>query len=328
MLPKADLHLHQEWSPRLDRVLARWHARPAYDWHGWRRRLVAEHPSGIARLQRISQATPAPAHADTEVAFLERITDTLEESAAAGSHYTELRFDHDTLARPGFMKLFRLAESRVRGVHPHFHAEPVVGVPLWHDTARLFRMTNACAEAAAAGLAGIDLLQVPYTTEADWRTARQVAADATAAGLGVTVHAGEFSAANIAAVAEIDGVTRIGHAVHAVDDPGLLRLLAQRRITVEVCLSANVVLGAVPDLASHPLPRLTAAGVPVALGTDNPVQFGSTIDGEYRLAAALGLSDAELTEVTADAVRAGFTTPARRARILAGMHQAADVVTA
>jgi hypothetical protein len=31
-LPKAAIHLHQQWSPRLDRVLARRAGRPAYDW--------------------------------------------------------------------------------------------------------------------------------------------------------------------------------------------------------------------------------------------------------------------------------------------------------
>ncbi|MFI5272008.1 MAG: hypothetical protein ACHQ4H_03115 [Ktedonobacterales bacterium] len=30
-LPKAELHVHQEWSPRLDRVLARRAGRAAYD---------------------------------------------------------------------------------------------------------------------------------------------------------------------------------------------------------------------------------------------------------------------------------------------------------
>ena len=31
-LPKADLHVHQEWSMRLDRVLARREGRAPYDW--------------------------------------------------------------------------------------------------------------------------------------------------------------------------------------------------------------------------------------------------------------------------------------------------------
>src|SRR5438876_2662254 len=45
-LPKADLHVHQEWSMRLDRVLARRERRPPYDWHGWANRTMRENPTG------------------------------------------------------------------------------------------------------------------------------------------------------------------------------------------------------------------------------------------------------------------------------------------
>ena len=33
-LPKADIHIHQEWSPRLDKVLARQEGRAPYNWRG------------------------------------------------------------------------------------------------------------------------------------------------------------------------------------------------------------------------------------------------------------------------------------------------------
>src|SRR5690242_10912259 len=62
-LPKADLHLHQQWSPRLDRVLARREGRPAYDWRDWARRVMAETPPGIARLRRLGEVVPTPLEA-------------------------------------------------------------------------------------------------------------------------------------------------------------------------------------------------------------------------------------------------------------------------
>ena len=31
-LPKADIHIHQEWSPRLDKVLAQQEGRAPYNW--------------------------------------------------------------------------------------------------------------------------------------------------------------------------------------------------------------------------------------------------------------------------------------------------------
>src|SRR5262249_59307402 len=59
-LPKADLHLHQQWSPRLDRVFARREGRPAYDWREWARRVMAQTPPGSARLRRLGGIEPTP----------------------------------------------------------------------------------------------------------------------------------------------------------------------------------------------------------------------------------------------------------------------------
>lgn len=315
MLLKADLHLHQEWSARLDRVLARRHSKAPFDWTAWRDDLVTRVPPGVARLQRLSRVFPAPPEADTDTAFVERVADTLTESAEAGSTYTELRFGPDAITRPDFMILFRRAEHRVATRHPGFRAEAVASLLLWQEPERLDAALAECRRAAAEGLAGVDLLNVPYSSEADWQTGRRVVAAAAEAGLGVTVHAGEFSPANIAAVACIDGVTRIGHATHAPTDEWLLELLAARGITVEVCLTANLVLGAIDALAAHPLRRFLDAGVPVALGTDNPVQFGTTIDREYALAADLGLTESELSRLTRNAIDAAFTRPERKAAL-------------
>lgn len=59
-LPKADLHLHQEWSPRLDRVLARREGRAPYDWHAWALRVMEETQPGIARLWRLGEIATTP----------------------------------------------------------------------------------------------------------------------------------------------------------------------------------------------------------------------------------------------------------------------------
>ncbi|MGH8876557.1 MAG: hypothetical protein ACRD0P_04315, partial [Stackebrandtia sp.] len=207
MLLKADLHLHQEWSPRLDRVLARRYSRIPFDWDTWRDALTTQVPPGVARLQRLSRVFPAPAEADTDDAFVERVADALEESAAAGSCYTELRFGNETITRPVFMPLFRQAEERVTAKYPRFRAEAVASLLLWQESERLDAAIAECRRAASEGLAGVDLLYVPYASEADWQTGRAIVESAAEAGLGVTVHAGEFSPANIAAVAGIEGVT-------------------------------------------------------------------------------------------------------------------------
>ena len=155
----------------------------------------------------------------------------------------------------------------------------------------------------------------PYDTEADpalWAVAHGWAAQAADAGLGVTVHAGEFSPANLDAALHTPGLRRLGHAVHAAFDPRLLERLARSGATVECCLTSNVVLGVVASYAAHPIDRFIAAGVPVTLNTDLRSHLDTTIGREYTIAATLGFTPAALLELTRNAIRASFTPAARR----------------
>jgi adenosine deaminase len=316
-LPKADLHVHQEVSPRLDRVLARREGRSPYDWRGWAERLMTENAPGAARLQHVGVILPDTMEADADDAnFVARVEDMLEEAAAEGAVLVEARFGNETMLRPGFMELFREAERCVQARHPQLRAEAIATLLLWHEPARLERIVVGCLRAADEGLRGIDFLYQPYDTEADWAIAYQIACRAAAAGLGITAHAGEISTANIAAALRVPGLTRIGHATHAAADPRLLELLARSGATVECPLTCNVMIGAAPSYEEHPIRRFVEHGIPVALCTDDPVQICTTIGREYAIAHALGFSAAELLGFTRSAVQAAFTTPARQRELL------------
>jgi adenosine deaminase len=318
-LPKADIHLHQEWSPRLDRVLSRRAHRPSYDWRQWARELMDETPPGMPRLDRLAKVFPAALEDDTDPEnFTARLEDLLEEGAADGAVLVELRFGGETaLQHPDFMALFYEAERRVRARHPALRASAIYTLLFQYDEERLERVVRACLAAADEGLAGVDLLYTPYASEADWRPMYRVAERAAAGGLGVTAHVGEFSAANILAALRTPGLTRLGHAVYAASDPRLLDAVAESRATVECSLSCNVVLGATPSYVEHPVRRFMERGIPVALCTDNPVQICTTIGREYALARARGFAPAELLEFTLNAIRASFLTPERKQEALA-----------
>jgi adenosine deaminase len=316
-LPKADLHVHQEQSPRLDRVLARGQGRPAYDWRGWAERLMAENAPGAARLQYIGVILPNTLEADAaDATFIARVADLLEEAAADGAVLIEVRFGNATILRPGFMELFREAEQQVQMRYPQLRAEAIATLLLWLDSEQLERIVAGCLRAANEGLRGIDLLYQPYDTEADWTPAYRIAERAAAAGLGITAHAGEISTANIAAALRTPGLTRIGHATYAAADPRLLELLAQSGATVECSLTCNVILGAASSYDDHPIRRFVEYGIPVALCTDNPTQISTTIGREYAIAHMLGLTPAELLGLTRNAVQAAFTTSTRRQALL------------
>jgi adenosine deaminase len=66
-------------------------------------------------------------------------------------------------------------------------------------------------------------------------------------------------------------------------------------------------LGIAASLAEHPIDALRSAGVRVSLGTDDPVLFGSTVDGEYRACAStFGWSHADLGEVARTSIDSCF----------------------
>jgi adenosine deaminase len=130
---------------------------------------------------------------------------------------------------------------------------------------------------------------------------------AAEAGLGCTIHAGEWAGPESVRAALTLPVTRIDHGVRAVEDPALVRQLSERGIVLNCCPTSNVVLGVYPSFEEHPLPLLRAAGIGVTLGSDDPPYFGATIGGEYEVCAErMGLSEHDLREITLTAIEAAF----------------------
>ncbi|HTX30752.1 MAG TPA: adenosine deaminase [Solirubrobacteraceae bacterium] len=131
-----------------------------------------------------------------------------------------------------------------------------------------------------------------------------IAADA---GLGCTMHAGEWAGPESVRAALELPITRIAHGVRSIEDPRLVGELAERGIVLECCPTSNVVLGVFPSYEAHPLPRLRDAGVRLTLGSDDPPYFGASIEGEYRVCAErMGFSEEDLRVITQTAIDAAF----------------------
>ncbi len=115
-------------------------------------------------------------------------------------------------------------------------------------------------------------------------------------GLRLAAHAGENGpGTNVREAVLEGGVTRIVHGLRA--DDATFELLAERRIPVDVCPSSNAALAA--DVSPHPLPRMLAAGVRCAIGTDDPGLIPCDLTSERRKAAAMGLTEAAMAKMDA-----------------------------
>ncbi|MEO3768125.1 adenosine deaminase [Streptomyces sp. B8F3] len=112
--------------------------------------------------------------------------------------------------------------------------------------------------------------------------------------------------------------SRIGHGIRAAEDPRLLSRLAAAGVTCEVCPSSNVALGVYERPEDVPLRALWDAGVPMALGADDPLLFGSRLAAQYELARAHhGFTDEELAELARQSVRASVAPEDVRRGLLA-----------
>lgn len=142
---------------------------------------------------------------------------------------------------------------------------------------------------------------------------------ARAAGLRSVPHAGETTGAQTVwdAVREL-GAERIGHGIHAAQDPALLAYLAEHGIPLEVCPTSNLRTRAVADIAEHPLALLVGSGVPVSINSDDPPMFGTTLNNEYEVAARLlDLDAAGVAELARQGVRHSFASDQVKTALLA-----------
>lgn len=120
---------------------------------------------------------------------------------------------------------------------------------------------------------------------------------ARAEGLASVPHAGEHAGPeSIRRALDALGADRIRHGIRAVDDPALVRELADRRIVLDVCPISNVRTGAAPSLDEHPLPRLVEGGVLCSVSTDDPAIFETDLTRDSDVAVSLGLSPRQMYE--------------------------------
>ncbi|MCU1483652.1 MAG: adenosine deaminase [Actinomycetia bacterium] len=126
------------------------------------------------------------------------------------------------------------------------------------------------------------------------------------AGLLSAPHAGELAGPeSVRGALDLLGADRLGHGVRAVEDPELVRRLADEGTTCDVCPTSNVILGLYPSIAEHGVGQLLAAGVNVSLNTDDPLLFGAGLLDEYdAVRRAFALDEAAVAAIARTSIRA------------------------
>jgi adenosine deaminase len=245
------------------------------------------------------------------------VVEAAEDDAADGGGWLEIQVDPTSYAR----RLGGL-EGAVEAMLAGAAAAPIpVGVIVAASWAappeHARRLAALAARYAGRGVVGFGISNDERLGPVGGFTdACRLAAEA---GLLVVPHAGFYEpAAHVASCVRDLGAGRIGHGVTALRSPRTLELLIERGVALEICPTSYPPFGVVTDLAALRLSELLAAGVPVALGTDDPLLFGVGLAGQYRIAGALGCSDADLAALARQSILASAAPAALRARLLAG----------
>ncbi len=139
------------------------------------------------------------------------------------------------------------------------------------------------------------------------------------AGLGITAHAGELAGwESVANTLDHIRPARIGHGVRAIENPDLVRRIADEGIVLECCPGSNIALNVFPDFASHPVPAFLEAQCKVTISADDPPYFHTSLQREYDIAAEyFKMDDKALLALTRTSIEAAFVDEPTRSALFA-----------
>jgi adenosine deaminase len=324
-LPKAHLHLHFTGSMRHATLieLAReqgLHLPDALE-EDWPPKLRATDERGWFRFQRLYDIARSVLGRPEHVYRLLR--ETARDEAAAGSRWLEIQVDPSGYAHRfgGLTATLELVLDAARRAA----ADAGIGIAVVVAANRTRHPLDAntlarlAAQYTDQGVVGFGLSNDERRAQArDFERAFRIA---KRAGLLAVPHGGELlGPRSVAQCVDDLGADRVGHGVRAAEDQRLMQRLADRQICCEVCPTSNVGLGVVERAADVPLRRLFDAGVPIALGSDDPLLFGARLLRQYELAReAYGFSDAEVAELARQSVRSSAAPDSVRKELMSGI---------
>ncbi|MET9569060.1 adenosine deaminase [Streptomyces virginiae] len=325
LLPKAHLHLHFTGSMRPSTLLEladKYGVRlPDALTAGEPPKLRATDERGWFRFQRLYDAARSCLREPEDIRRLVR--EAAEEDVRDGSGWLEIQVDPTSYAPllGGMIPAVEIildavdAASRETGLGMRvLIAANRMKHPL--DARTLARLAVRYAD---RGVVGFGLSNDERRGMArDFDRAFAIARDG---GLLAAPHGGELAGpSSVRDCLDDLHAARVGHGVRAAEDPRLLKRLADRQITCEVCPASNVALGVYERPEDVPLRRLFEAGVPMALGADDPLLFGSRLAAQYEIARRHhGFTDAELAELARQSVRGSAAPDEVQAKLLAGI---------
>jgi adenosine deaminase len=178
-------------------------------------------------------------------------------------------------------------------------------------------------ELIGLGMDGAEAPDPPERFVAAYRAAK-------AGGLRLTSHASEDAPpVNITTCLDVLGCERIDHGYHILSDDAVVRRCRDEGIFFTCCPTSTAVVYGWPDLTSHPIRAMVAAGLNVMINSDDPTMFHTDLGREYvELCTALDYDPATVRALVLNGVDAAWLDDADRTALRAEFLAELDLLDA
>jgi adenosine deaminase len=329
-MPKVDLHRHLEGSIRLTTLLdvAQQYniPLPADDLESLRPH-VQMMESDPPTVERFMSKFGVLRRFFRSPEIVQRVTrEAIEDAAQDNVRYLELRFTPFALASQMHYSLDDVIGWVCEAAAD---AAQVFGIQVGlivsmnrHERIELgLQAVKAALNHHGHGVVGLDL--AGRETGFPARPFGPLFLEARQAGLGITVHAGEWHGPeNVRDAIEHMYADRIGHGVRVVEDSQVVQLAINRGVVFEVCPTSNLQTGSVADAMYHPLRDLHYLDLPLTINTDDPAISNINLTDEFVLAVELlGFALADLRRYILTAAEASFLPIDEKVQLFKSLQQ-------
>ena len=180
-----------------------------------------------------------------------------------------------------------------------------------HNEETNFKMLKECREFLGDGLCAVDLAG----DEASFPNSQfyDLFEYAKKLDYPFTIHSGECGDVNnIGAAIEL-GAKRIGHGIAMMGHPDIQKLVAEKRIGVEMCPISNYQTKALQPSEIYPIREFAKMGVLTTINTDNRLVSNTSITGEMTfLNEHFGITEEELYQYQMNALDIAFCDDAMK----------------
>ena len=318
-LPLVELHRHLDGSLRLETILELGLQHnlplPAQTLEGLRPyvQVSTPQPGVMAFIEKFEWMTGVLVDYDAcyRVAY-----ENVEDACREGIDYIELRYSPWFMAEAHHLHAEGVVEAVTAGIRAARTDFPIVvnqlGILSRHYGPEIAMQELLAQLRFANEFVGLDLAgdEARFPGElfaGHFRKARD-------AGWRITAHAGESAGPESIwqAVREL-GAERIGHAVHAPQDPALLDFLREKRVGIECNLTSNVQTSTVADYVSHPMRLFMENELLATINTDDPGISAIDLRYEYEVAAPrAGLTPQMIRQAQENALTVAFLPDAMK----------------